>query len=88
LLDLAFVARNALWVVGLSLALAAWSWSYWWAGMQHAGRQTGVRAALGRRAFVVPFWLGMLLFAASLAWGATLWWERGLWFVLAGAFLW
>ena len=36
----------------------------------------------------MPFAVGLTLFCASLAWGSTRWWERGLWIVLGVAFLW
>ena len=72
MLDLAFVALKDQWVVGLSLALAAWSWSYWWA----YGTRASYRGARQCAPTVVPFCAGMLLIAASLAWGASRGWER------------
>jgi hypothetical protein len=84
LIDWAFVARNALWILGLSVVLAAWSYSSWWATNRHVP----MRRALGLPRFLVPFSGGMALFSASLAWGATRWWEQGLWMVLALAFAW
>jgi hypothetical protein len=84
MIDWLYVARNALWIFGLSIVLASLSYASWW------GQMHGVRlgAALGRRDCVVPTNLGLLLFCASLAWGATRWWERGLWVLLALAFAW
>lgn len=84
LIDWPFVARNALWILGLSIALAAWSYTSWWA----ARRRARLRQALGLPLFQVPFSAGLTLFAASLAWGATRWWERGLWILLGLAFVW
>jgi len=84
LIDWPFVARNALWILGVSIAFAAWSYTSWWA----AGRRLKMRRALGLARFQVPFSAGMILFSASLAWGATRWWERALWIVLGLLFAW
>jgi len=84
LIDWPFVARNALWILGLSIAFAAWSYTSWWA----AGQHLKMHRALGLVRFQVPFSAGMILFSASLAWGATRWWERALWIVLGLLFAW
>lgn len=69
------LARGALWVSGLSLALAAWSHASWWASI----RRLPLRRALDRNAFIAPFDLGLALFAAAMAWGALATWERVAW---------
>lgn len=84
MIDWPGVARNALWILGLSIALAGWSYTVWWARMS----QHGLRRALDRTAFQVPFNIGLLLFSVSLAWGATALWERLVWIALAIAFAW
>lgn len=84
LIDWLYVARNALWILGLSVALAAWSHISWWASV----RSQRLRHALSLPLFVVPFSMGMLMFATSLAWGATRWWECVLWAGLALWFAW
>ena len=84
LIDWLHVARNALWILGLSVALAAWSHISWWASV----RRQRLRRALSLPLFVVPFSTGMLMFSASLAWGAARWWERVLWAGLALWFVW
>ena len=84
LIDWPFVARNALWIFGLSVAFAAWSYTSWWAST----RRVRLRRALDTPRFQLPFSAGLTLFSASLAWGATRWWERGLWILLGLAFLW
>lgn len=84
LIDWAGVARNALWILGLSVVLAAWSYASWQAG----ARQIGIRRALEGAAFQVPFSLGLLLFSVGLAWGATRTWERIAWLALTVAFAW
>ncbi len=84
LIDWMGVARNALWILGLSIVLAGWSYTVWWAGVA----QCGLRRALGRAAFQVPFNFGLLLFSAGLAWGAARVWERWAWIALSVAFAW
>lgn len=84
LIDWPGVARNALWILGLSIALAAWSQLSWWAAAHHVK----IRRALNFSRFQAPFSAGLTLFCASLAWGAVRWWERGLWIILGLAFLW
>jgi hypothetical protein len=84
LIDWPAVARNALWLLGLSVALAAWSHSSWWAAVH--GQP--FRSALDRPAFSIPFSAGLLLFSTSLAWGATRGWARLLWVGLALWFAW
>ncbi len=84
LIDWAGVARNALWIVGLSLALAAFSLASWQARTSHGS----LRTALTGAAFQAPFCLGLLLFSAAMAWGAGVLWERAAWIILAAAFAW
>ena len=83
LIDWPALVRNALWILGLSVILAAWSYVSWLAARR------GVRAwrAIDWPVFEVPASAGLALFALSLAWGATRTWERILWMVLAVAFL-
>jgi hypothetical protein len=84
LIDWLGVARNALWIVGLSSALAIWSYIRWWA----VSRGLKMRQALEMPLFQVPFSASLILFCASLAWSSARWWERGLWVVLGLAFTW
>lgn len=84
LIDWLGVARNALWILGLSIVLAALSYAAWWAGVS----RYGLRRALGRAAFQVPFNFGLLLFSVSLAWGSDRLWERLAWIALSVAFAW
>ena len=84
LIDWPALARNALWIVGLSVALAALSYSSWWASLHNCP----FRRALDRPSFVGSFSAGMLLFSVSLAWGGTRGWDRVLWVACALAFGW
>ena len=63
LIDWPGVARNALWILGLSIVLAAWSYTSWWASMH----RIQMRRALGLPRFQTPFALGLTLFVLTLA---------------------
>lgn len=71
--------ENAVWVVGLSVLLAAGSLASWEA------RRTGIRflAVLERPGYVAGASAGLALFALGLALAAGPVWERALWGVLA-----
>ncbi len=84
LIDWPGVARNALWILGLSIALAAWSYVMWDAGR----RRMRLRQAFAWPLMQVSVAAGLLLFAISLSWGALTLWERVAWAVLAVAFAW
>lgn len=83
LIDWPAVFRNALWILGLSIVLAAWSYVSWLA----ARRRVRAWRAVDWPVFIVPLSGGLMLFAVSMAWGATRVWERLLWIALALAFL-
>ncbi len=70
--------------MGLSIVLAAWSYVVWDAGQ----RRVRLRQALNWPLLQAPVAAGLLLFAASLSWGAGALWERVVWVVLAVAFAW
>jgi hypothetical protein len=78
-MDWADLARGALWVFGLGVSLAALSHVRW------SAKRGGVplRKALSWDSFLAPFCAGLTLFAAGLAWGATLLWETLAWLILA-----
>lgn len=82
LIDWPGVARNALWIVGLSIVLAAWSYVTWDAGQ----RRARLRHAINWPLLQAPVAVGLLLFTASMAWSARALWERIVWVVLALAF--
>ena len=83
LIDWPSLVRNALWILGLSAVLAAWSHLSWLA----ARRGVRIRRTLDWPVFVAPASAGLALFSISLAWGATRMWERILWILLAAAFV-
>lgn len=74
--------ENAVWVVGLSVLLAAGSLASWEA------RRTGIpfSAVLGRPGYVAGASAGLALFALGLALTAARVWERALWGAFALAF--
>ena len=84
LIDWPSVVRNVLWILGLSIALAAWSYTSWWASVHGEP----IRHAVSLPSFGVPFSAGMLLFSASLAWGAAHGRERVLWAALGLLYGW
>lgn len=83
MIDWYSVAVNALWILGLSIILAAFSYHDW------LRRETGRRwkDIFSRHWWRLPFSLGMLLFCLGLGLGrGVAWWERTLWAVLALSF--
>ena len=81
MIDVASLAANALWVLGLSLVLAGLSWAHWAAQKEDAP----LRQVLQRAGLRVAIDLGLLLFCAGLAATSRRWWERALWALLAVA---
>jgi apolipoprotein N-acyltransferase len=84
LIDWPGVARGTLWVLGLSIALAAWSYAAWWASRQGMPR----RRVVGLPLFTIPFFAGLALFSAGLAWGLDRLWMRVLWIFVGVWSLW
>jgi len=73
------VLSNSVWILGLSIALAAFSYADWWA----MGQRKPLRVALGRPQFGVPLLSGMALTCAGLALCDHRWWAKALWGILA-----
>jgi hypothetical protein len=84
LIDWAGLIRNALWILGLSIVLAAWSYASWKSSLLHVS-VTKMVAAPG---FTMPCFAGLALFSAGLAWGADRLWLRVLWIVIGLGCLW
>jgi hypothetical protein len=66
---------NSLWILGLAILLAAFSYYYWLA--TESGQS--LRALLQSRFFQQFAWLGLGLVAAGLAGTSQQWWERLIW---------
>ena len=74
--------RGALWIAGIGLALAAFSQTRWVA--KHAG--VPLRTAVSWDSFLAPFFAGLVLFSAGMAWGAERVWETIAWIALGAMF--
>jgi len=86
MIDWTGVFRNALWIFGLAVALAAFSYTDW-----QRARQTprlSLRQALGQPGFQAAFSLGLGLFCAGLALSSQRWWETAAWAMLSLLFAW
>lgn len=83
MIDVWGVVANGLWVLGLSVLLAALSWASWAASEE----KVRFRAALARTGIQQALNLGLFLFCAGLAATGRTWWERVLWGLLAAAWV-
>jgi len=81
-LDVARLAVNALWIVGLAVILAAFSINQWRA--QRHGLK--LRGQLDTPAFQTPLTVGLVLVSLSLALQADVWWQQVLWAVFVVLF--
>ena len=81
MIDWMGVATNSLWLLGLAVALAVFSYADWDA--QHTRRRRC--DVLGQVTFHLLLWSGLTLFCVgvALAMRGGRWWERLLWGVLA-----
>ncbi len=75
---------NALWILGLSIILAAFSYADWRARL--GGEK--LRQRLNASSFQLPLSLGLLLVSLSLLLLAHTWWERLIWAIFALLFAW
>jgi hypothetical protein len=83
MIDWVNVALNALWIFGLAIILAAFSYHHWLA----AETSSRLRDVLSSRSWQIPFATGMLLACIGFGYGiADRRWERALWTALALAF--
>ena len=85
MIDWYLVFTSSLWIFGLSIVLAAFSYHHWLAG-ETRGR---LREQFREPSWIMSFSAGMVLVGAGfgLSEGAR-WWERVVWLIIAGAFLW
>ncbi len=77
------VGRGALWIMGLAIILAAFSYVEWWR-IRHRWR---LRRALNTPRFLLPFSVGMSLFCIGLGLSSQQWWGLGAGLILAALFL-
>ncbi|MFZ2489162.1 MAG: hypothetical protein WAZ19_13700 [Anaerolineae bacterium] len=85
MIDWLGVFNNALWIVGLAVALAAVSYADWQRHVSPVKRS--LREALALPSFQIVWSLGLLLFCVGLALTSHVWWQMVLWALLALAFL-
>jgi sulfite exporter TauE/SafE len=85
MIDWYLVFTSALWILGLSIVLAAFSYHQWQAGV--AGRR--LREQLQRRSWTIAWTGGALLVCLGFALSeGSRWWERIAWLLLAASFTW
>jgi hypothetical protein len=82
LIDWRLVLFSALWIVGLALLLAAFSFADYAAHERH----TRTRAVLAEPGYQLAVNAGLVLFCLGLSGRVRAGWETALWIVLASAF--
>lgn len=77
------VVKNGLWILGLSLLLAIWSYA------RYVAHETGVRTrdVLGAAKWAALVDAGLLLFVSGMATTETRVWARVLWVLLGASIL-
>lgn len=83
MIDWRGVLSNSAWIVGLAMALAAFSYAEWRA----ASRGEDLRAALARRQFRILLSAGMALISLGLAFAGHRPWAKSLAGMLAAGFV-
>ena len=78
MIDVWDVVRNSLWILGLSVLLATWSWARYAAYQE----RMKTRDKLGELKYVLALDAGLLLFVAGMAATEGRWWARILWIAL------
>jgi hypothetical protein len=85
MIDWWLVSVSALWILGLSIVLAAFSYHDWL--RQETGRSW--KELRSSPSWQLPFSAGLLLFCLGMGFGRTVsWWERALWGLLSCSFAW
>jgi hypothetical protein len=82
LIDWRLVGFSALWITGLSVVLAAFSFADYAASQ----RRLRTRVVLGWPGHLIAINAGLLLFCLGLVGSARAWWEQILWAALAVTF--
>jgi len=72
------VVKNGLWILGISILLAAWSYA------RYAAHEAGIRTRdkLGERKYALVIDAGLILFIAGMAATEQRLWARALWVLL------
>jgi hypothetical protein len=82
-IDIWGVVANSLWILGLAVLLAAFSWARWVASTEGNRLRVVLKQPRTRQTLN----LGLFLFCAGLAATSRAWWERILWGLLAAAWV-
>ncbi len=77
-IDVWDVVRNGLWILGLSVLLATWSWARYAAYQAHVR----TRHKLNELKYALALDAGLLLFVGGMAATEGRWWARLLWIAL------
>ena len=75
MIDVRFVIAHSLWILGAAVGLAAFSYYYWWAGIQRVPLRQTLRHARGWQLSVGG--AAFLIACGLIAMDATPWWVRG-----------
>lgn len=78
MIDVWGVFTNSLWILGLAVLLAVWSY----ASYEASRRKVKVRQVMHELGYALTLNVGMLLFLAGMATTEDRGWARGLWIVL------
>ena len=84
MIDWIMVGSNALWILGLAIALSAFSYASWESWTAHAS----FRQTLDKPSFQAVLNLAGLLFCLGLAATSPVLWQAAIWLLLAALFLW
>ncbi len=79
MIDIWGVFSNSLWILGLAVLLAVWSYASYQAGRS----KRKVRRKLNELGYALALDAGMLLFLAGMVTTEDRWWARVLWIVLS-----
>ena len=85
MIDWYLVFTSSLWIFGLSIVLAAFSYHHWLAGET----RRRLREQFREPSWIMSFSAGMVL--VGLGFGlaeSAQWWERTIWLALAASFAW
>lgn len=69
------VAINSLWIFGLAILLASFSYHYWLS----TAEKRPFRAQFSAPAFLTPVWIGFSFIGLGLIGTSQSWWETGIW---------
>ncbi|HNT73593.1 MAG TPA: hypothetical protein PKH77_01100 [Anaerolineae bacterium] len=82
-IDLLGIFFNSLWIIGLAVLLATWSYAYYEAGKA----KVKARNKFQEFGYALALDAGAALFIAGMATTEDRWWGRGLWIALGAVVL-